>query len=199
MVVGSARVGERRRGSRRSVGAQEQGDGALVAARCARLRPRARVACACCACHCCACPCCTTSCWARGVLVQHSSRSCALRSSTSSTSRGCAGPCFVLALCRLALCALALPMLVFYLLLETADGVSACTLNHGVVSFDISRMTDQAVRGARTASANVRVAVAAERLGGAWGVSSGSEAPRLGVQKSAAWAQKPTSLRDWSL
>ena len=94
-------------------------------------------------------------------------------------------------LCRLALRVLALPMLVFYLLLETADGVSACTLNHGVVSFDISRMTDQAVRGARTASANARVAVAAERLGGAWGVSSGSEAPRLGVQKSAAWVQKP--------
>jgi len=50
VVVGSARVGERRRGSRRSVGAQEQGDGALVAARCARLRPRARVACALAAC-----------------------------------------------------------------------------------------------------------------------------------------------------
>jgi len=57
VVVGSARVGERRRrrGSRRSVGAQEQGDGALVATRCARLRPRARVACACCVCPCCAC------------------------------------------------------------------------------------------------------------------------------------------------
>ena len=166
---------------------------------CAPAPPCSCCVCPCCVCHCCACPCCTTSCGARGVLAQHSSRSCALRSSTSSTWRGCAGPCFVLALCRLALCALALPMLVFYLLLETADGVSACTLNHGVASFDISRMTDQAVRGARTASANVRVAVAAERLGGACGVSSGSEAPRLGVQKSAAWAQKPTSLRDWSL
>ena len=45
------------------------------------------------------------------VPVQQSSRSCALRSSTSSTSRGYAGLCFVLALCMIALCALAFPML----------------------------------------------------------------------------------------
>ena len=45
-------------------------------------------------------------------------------------------------LCRLALRVLALPMLVFYLLLKTADGASACTLNQGVVSFDVLRMTE---------------------------------------------------------
>ena len=50
--------------------------------------------------------------WSRGhVRGTRSSRSCALRSSKSSTSRGCAGPCFMLALYMLALCALALPML----------------------------------------------------------------------------------------
>ena len=90
--------------------------------RCARLRPPMLVlhvsaACAlavrtrCCACPCCAFPCCAPSCWACGVLVQRSSRSCALRSSKSSTSRGCTGPCFVLALYMLSFCALALPML----------------------------------------------------------------------------------------
>ena len=163
------------------------------------LRACARVSCACCACHCCACPCCTTSCWSRGVLVQHSSRSCALRSSTSSTSRGCAGPCFVLALCRLALCALALPMLVFYLLLETADGVSACTLNHGVVSFDISRMTDQARAG--------RAHCLCKCAGGGGDCALRR---RLGclvrIRGATAWGSKvrsvgpeATSLRDWSL
>ena len=72
--------------------------------------------------------------WACGALVQRSPRLCGIRSSTSSTSRGCTGPCFELAcmlalsrlrlpcsccvyllcmrlLCMLALCALALPML----------------------------------------------------------------------------------------
>jgi len=63
----------------------------------------------CCACPCSAFPCCAPSCWACGVLVQRSSRSCALRSSKSSTSRGCTGPCFVLALCMLALMRLRLP------------------------------------------------------------------------------------------
>ena len=72
---------------------------------------RARVACACCACPCCSCRCCAPSCWSCHVLAQRSFRSCGLRSSTSSTSRGCAGPCFVLVLCILALCVLALPML----------------------------------------------------------------------------------------
>ena len=52
---------------------------------------------------------CVPSCWACGVLVQHSSRSCALCSSKSSTSRGCTGLCFVLALCMLALSRLRLP------------------------------------------------------------------------------------------
>jgi len=58
---------------------------------------------ACCACTCCACSSCAPSCWACGALVQRSSRSCGLRSSTSSTSRVCAGPCVVLVLCMLAL------------------------------------------------------------------------------------------------
>ena len=69
----------------------------VVRACAASCAPRARVACACCACPCCACPCCGPSCWAGGVLVQCSSRSCGLRSSTSrgasahSAGTGCAG------------------------------------------------------------------------------------------------------------
>ena len=72
----------------------------VLCARCARAVCRRRVrawAPACCACPCCACPRCAPSCWVCGVIAQRSSRSCGLRSSTSSTSRGCAGPCFVLA------------------------------------------------------------------------------------------------------
>jgi len=64
---------------------------------------------ACCACPCCACSSCAPSCWACGALVQRSPRSCGIRSSTSSTSRGCASPCFVLAPCMLALSRLRLP------------------------------------------------------------------------------------------
>ena len=74
---------------------------ACVMRTCAR---RARVACACCVCPCCACLCCAPSCWACACaavvsivctllvnvvdIAGQSSRSCALRSSTSSTSRG---------------------------------------------------------------------------------------------------------------
>jgi len=90
---------------------------ACVSALCAR---RARAVCrrhvharahAGCARPCCPCSSCVPSCWACGALVQRSSRPCGLRSSTSSTPRGCAGPCFDLVLCILALCARVLPML----------------------------------------------------------------------------------------
>ena len=47
----------------------------------------------CCACPCCAFPCCAHLCCACGVLVQHSSRSCGICSSTSSLSRGVLPDC----------------------------------------------------------------------------------------------------------
>ena len=60
--------------------------------------------------------------------MQRSSRSCSLRSSTSSTSRGCSGPCFVLALCMLALCALAPPMLALRVPAVRALALHACVV-----------------------------------------------------------------------
>ena len=48
---------------------------------------------ACCACPCGVCASCAPSCWACGALVQRLTRSCDIRSSTSSTSRGCTVLC----------------------------------------------------------------------------------------------------------
>ena len=112
---------------------------------------------ACCACPCGVCSSCAPSCWACGALVQRSPRSCDVRSSTSSTSRGCTGPCFVLALCMLALsylcppcsrcvyllcmrwvctlavCALALPMLALRAPVVPALAVRACAVRFRAV------------------------------------------------------------------
>ena len=113
----------------------------------------------CCAGPCGVCSSCAPSCWACqcGVLVQRSTRSCDIRSSTSSTSRGCTGPCFVLALCMLALsylcppcsrcvyllcmrllcmlavCALALPMLALRAPAVPVLAVRACAVRFRAV------------------------------------------------------------------
>ena len=115
-----------------------------VCPRCARLR--ARTVCTVCLCSLSSTCACSSPCLLRvpmlcvlelcafvldvwcctGALVQRSPRSCGLRSPTSSTSRGCAGQCFVLALCMLALCALAPPMLPLRVPAVRAIAVHAC-------------------------------------------------------------------------
>jgi len=75
-------------------------------------------------------------------------RSCGIRSSTSSTSRGCAGPCFVLALCMLASSRLRLPCsrCVYLLCMRLLCMLALCALALHMLALRASAVRALAVR-----------------------------------------------------